>query len=467
LWRTMDDVLDASALEQVELMRSGKVSSEELVRGYLKRIERLDPKINAFVSVQARRAIAAARWKDRLQRRGPKTDLPLFHGVPIGIKDLNIVRGTVTRWGSRGLLPVILPVDDYTVQPLRRAGFVFLGKLATSEIGAMPVTEPDIHPPTRNPWSLEHSAGGSSGGSGAALAAGMLPVAQGSDGGGSIRIPSAFCHLVGLKPSRGRLRNSYGIPDRHILYTSGPMAHTVDDAAAMLDVMAEITSGRTHWAPAPPRPFAELARERPSPLQIRVLTRTPLATTHPEIAAAVERVAKELETMGHHVEEGPQLDGSVEEFAPLWQTLVGTFPLAHWKWTQPITRWLVEEGRKHPRDAMHDLHAALDARWRPILESVDLWLTPTVPQPAPRVGAFRDLPPDEGFAAAAQIAGYTAIFNLTGLPAISLPIGVTQDGRPIGLQIAGRMFSEGLLLAVARQIEERLPWRHRKPPALS
>ncbi|WP_394850034.1 amidase [Pendulispora brunnea] len=463
----MDDVLDASALEQVELLRDGKVSSEELVRGYLKRIERLDPKINAFVSVQARRAIASARWKDWLLRRNGRRDLPVFHGVPIGIKDLNIVRGTVTRWGSRGSLPVVLPVDDYTVQPLRRAGFVFLGKLATSEIGAMPVTEPDIHPPTRNPWSLDHSAGGSSGGSGAALAAGMLPVAQGSDGGGSIRIPSAFCHLVGLKPSRGRLRNAFGAPDERILYTSGPMAHTVDDVAAMLDVMSEVSFGRPHWAPPPPRPFAELARERPSGLQIRVLTRTPLADTHPEIVAAVERIAKELQALGHHVEPGPQLEGTVEEFAPLWQTLVSTFPFARWKNTQPITRWLVESSRKHPRTAMKELHASLDARWRPTLESVDLWLTPTVPQPAPRVGAFRDLPPEQAFAAAAQIAGYTAIFNLTGLPAISLPIGLTQDGRPIGLQIAGRMFSEGLLLAVARQIEERFPWRHRRAPALS
>ncbi|WP_394823564.1 amidase [Pendulispora albinea] len=459
----MDDVLDASALEQQRLLRSGRISSEELVRGYLERIERLNPRFQAFVTVSRRRALAAARWKD-VQRRRARGDLPPFHGIPTGIKDLNVVRGMVTRWGSRAVMPVWLPIDDLTVRSLRRAGFILLGKLSTSEWGAMPVTEPDIHPPTRNPWSPDHSAGGSSGGSGAALAAGMLPVAQGTDGAGSIRIPAAFCHVVGLKPSRGRLPNSLGMSDRRILHTSGPMAHTVDDAAAMLDVMAGVTIGRPHWAPPPTRPFAELAREPCKRLQIRYLTHTPLASTHPEIASAVEEAARRLADLGHAVEEGTLPEMSLEEVLPLWQYQIGTCPLTLWERTQPITRWLARAGQAlHPRDIL-ELHTALDARYLPVLESVDIWLSPTVPQPAPRIGAFGGTAPEEGFAAAAELGGYTAIFNVTGLPAMSLPLGITRDGRPFGLQISSRMFSEGVLLAVARQIEETMPWRHRRAP---
>ena len=157
-------------------------------------------------------------------------------------------------------------MDDHTTAALRRGGFVILGKLATSELGAMPVTEPDIHPPTRNPWNLWHTPGGSSGGSGAAVAGGLLPIAQGSDGAGSIRIPSAFCHLYGIKPSRGRVPNAFGKPDRDILYTCGPIARSVEDAAAMLDVLAGLDGGRPHWAPPPPRPYrALLAEQAPRP----------------------------------------------------------------------------------------------------------------------------------------------------------------------------------------------------------
>jgi amidase len=249
------------ALALAQLVRDGAISSEELVRHHLARIEALDPSLSAFVTVFDD-AVRVARRKDR-QRRARRDRLPPFHGVPIGIKDLNVVRFARTRFGSRGMPPIVLPFDDANVRPLRRAGFVILGKLSTSELGAMPVTEPAIHPPTRNPWCTAFSAGGSSGGSGAAVAAGMLPIAQGSDGAGSIRIPSSFCGLYGLKPSRGRVVNQFRFPDRRILYTSGPMARTVSDAAALLDVMAGIDTGRTHWAPRPERPFAARRRRGP------------------------------------------------------------------------------------------------------------------------------------------------------------------------------------------------------------
>jgi|CZKG01.1.fsa_nt_gi amidase len=459
------EVFGASAVEQAELVREGQLSSEELVQLYLERIAILNPRLSAFVQVFPKRALAAARSKDSKRRRG-RGELPVFHGVPIAIKDLNVVRWMPTRFGTRATPHPILPIDDRTVATLRRAGFVILGKLATSELGAMPVTEPDIHPPTRNPWAPEHSAGGSSGGSGAAVAAAMLPVAQGSDGAGSIRIPAAFCHLVGLKPSRGRLKNQFGLKDRRVLYTSGALTRTVDDAAAMLDVMAGLEEGRPHWAPRPPRPFRELAGEQPHPMKIRFTTCSPLGPTHPEIAVAVERAARVLGELGHGVEEGPPHDGTLEEFLPLFQHLTAQIPLTHRSRLQPITGWLVEPGRKlHARD-MDALHARLEARFQPLLAQAELWVTPTVAQPPPLIGSVRDLPPAEAFADAAQLGAFTALANITGQPAISLPLGLTTDGLPIGVQLAGALFTEGELLAVARQLEDAMPWKDRRAPEL-
>src|SRR6185503_16448337 len=256
----MDDVLARPALEQSALIAAGSISSEELVRAYLDRIEKVDPSVSAWTHVMRRSARADARRKDAAIRKRRGGKLPPFYGVPVAIKDLNFARGSFTRMGSRAYRWFYSPFDDKVVAQLRRGGFVLLGKVATSELGALPVTEPDIHLPTRNPWRLDITPGGSSGGSAAAVAAHMAPIALGSDGAGSIRIPSSFCHLYGIKPSRGRVPDPYGRPDQHMLSTCGPIARTVDDAAAMLDVMAGVSIGQPHWAPRPEMPFAELAR---------------------------------------------------------------------------------------------------------------------------------------------------------------------------------------------------------------
>jgi amidase len=457
-----NDILSATALEQAALIRSRALSSEELVRLYLERIDRLDPHLNAFVSCFHRRALSAARAKDAAVRAGGS--LPAFHGVPIGIKDLNVVRFAWTRMGSRATPPIYSPVDDKTTAALRRGGFVILGKLATSEVGAMPVTEPDTHPPTRNPWNVWHTAGGSSGGSGAAVAARLLPIAHGSDGAGSIRIPSAFCQLYGIKPSRGRVANAYGKKDRDILYTCGPIARSVADAAAMLDTLAGLDGGRPHWAPPPPRPYRELLGERPINLRVRVLTRPLFGTVLPEIAAAVERAAKLLGTMGHQVEEGAPPEGSLEEFLPLWQRLVADAPITLLSRAQPVTRWLVEAGRSLRAEDILALHRRLAHRLLRDLGDADIWITPTVPVPAPRVGAFAGLPPAEAFAGAAVLGAFTAIANVTGQPAASVPLGLTAEGLPVGLQIIGRPGREEEVLAVSRQFEEAAPWRSLQAP---
>ena len=448
------------ALVLAKLVREGAISSEELVRHHLARIEAMNPSLSAFVTVFDD-AVKGARRKDR-ERLRHRDSLPPFHGVPIGIKDLNVVRFTRTRFGSRGMPAIVLPCDDANVRPLRRAGFVILGKLSTSELGAMPVTEPDIHPPTRNPWSPTHTAGGSSGGSGAAVAAGMLPIAQGSDGAGSIRIPSAFCGLYGLKPSRGRIVNQFRLPDRRILYTSGPMARTVSDAAALLDVMAGIDTGRTHWAPPPARPFAA-RHATPKPLRIKVVESIGMVPTDPDILLVLRHTARILERLGHSVEEARLPESGLDEFLPIWQRLIGGIPLMRWRRAQPVTAWLREGAKGLKRREVDVLEDRLVDRFAPKFGTADLWLTPTVAVGPPPIGAWAGLPPADAFARAATLAAFTAVVNLVGLPAASIPAGISPHGLPIGVQLIGAMFRESDVLSVSWDLEEAMAWRQLAP----
>jgi len=448
------------ALVLAKLVREGAISSEELVRHHLARIEVKNPSLSAFVTVFDD-AVKVARRKDR-ERLRHRDSLPPFHGVPIGIKDLNAVRFTRTRFGSRGMPAIVLPCDDANVGPLRRAGFVILGKLATSELGAMPVIETDIHPPTRNPWSPTHTAGGSSGGSGAAVAAGMLPIAQGSDGAGSIRIPSSFCGLYGLKPSRGRIVNQFRLPDRRILYTSGPMARTVSDAAALLDVMAGIDTGRTHWAPPPARPFA-VRHATPKPLRIKVVESTGMVPTDPDILLTLRHTARILERMGHVVEEAQLPESGLDEFLPIWQRLIGGIPLMRWSRAQPVTAWLHEGAKGLKRREVDALEDRLVDRYAPEFGTADLWLTPTVAVGPPPIGAWAGLPPHDAFAEAAKLAAFTAVVNLVGLPAASIPAGLSPHGLPIGVQLIGGMFRESDVLSVSWDLEEAMAWRQLAP----
>jgi amidase len=456
------DVLQRSALDQAQLVKSGAISCEELTWMYLDVIDRKNPLISAFVDVLHEQAIREARAFDR-KRRGER---PLFWGVPIGIKDLNLARGSFTRFGSRAFERLFTPFDDATTAQLRRGGFVIIGKTATSELGSLPVTEPDIHPPTRNPWDLGVTPGGSSGGAGAAVAAGMIPIAQGSDAAGSIRIPASFCHLVGLKPSRGRVENSYSHEDSDILYSCGPITRTVDDAAAMLDIMAGITVGKPHWAPPPSRPFLELAQRPPRSLRIRFTTSIAMVDTLPDVAAAVERVARTLASLGHRVEPGTALAGSIEEFLPVWQHTAAQAPVHDWALTQRVTRWLGEHGRGLRREDVARVMAKMSRQVLEWFGDVDLWVTPTVAVAPPKIGAWRDLAPPDAFAEAVKLGVFTAPFNVSGQPAISLPAGMTRTGHPIGVQIVGRQNADATVLAVARQIEDALPWAGVEAPAI-
>lgn len=454
-------LLRSSALEQARLVREGTISSEELTRLYLERIAELNPRLSAFVSVMGERALRAARQKDRERSLRDPRGLPLFHGVPIGIKDLNGVRGAFRRLGSRAFRYLFSPMDDASVARIRRGGFVILGKLATPELGAMPVTEPDIHPPTRNPWDLSVTSGGSSGGAAAAVAAELLPIAQGNDGAGSIRIPASFCHLFGFKPSRGRVPNPFERSKRP-LASCGPIARFVDDAAAMLDVQAgtcERRGGREGES------FLSLARRDPGRLRVRFTTRSSVWSATPEISQAVERVAATLARLGHDVEPGPAPDGQAIEFLPLFRRFFAAVPVLRSSLLQPFTRWL-REGELLGSEALERHQLLLEQRALSWFGDADIWLTPTVPIAPPKVGSWRTLSPEQILEWAAPFAAFTAVFNVTGQPAATLPVGISREGHPIGVQLAGRPFSDGTVLAMSRQLEEAMPWSSRHAPAL-
>lgn len=455
------DLLELPALEQARLIARRDISSEELTRLYLSRIERLNSRLQAFVQVWPEAAIKSAREKDATVRAGGS--LPAFHGVPMGIKDLNLVRGRVTRFGSRAVA-IPSPVDCRTTSALRRAGFVLVGKTSTSELGALPVTEPGNHPPTRNPWDPARAAGGSSGGAASAVAAAMLPLAHASDGGGSIRIPSALNHLFGIKPSRGRVPNAYWLPDRNILYTCGPIARTVDDAAAMLDVLSGLDVGRPHWLPPPPLRFASLCREEPAGLRVGLVLENPLARVHPRIQEATLAVARLLEEMGHRVEERRPPNTSVEEFLPVWAYQVAQAPVFFRHRLQPVTRWLRDSGNKLRGAQVLAIQERITRELMAMMDGVDILLSPTVGVPTPEVGAFRGLPPPEAFMAASALGVFTAPANVTGAPAANIPAGLMDDRWPVGVQVSARPGEDARVLSVSRALQAAIPWAHRWAP---
>ncbi len=437
------DLLDLSASEQARELQKGSISCLELTNLYLERIEKLNSQVNAFTHVAPRRARWAAKQWDRLHRKGdaPKSTLS---GVPTGIKDLALVRGMPTRFGSRAVPPITTATDSLGVKRIRKAGMIITGKLATSEFGAMPVTEPDTHPPTRNPFQLDHTAGGSSGGTGAAIAGGLLPIAQGSDGAGSIRIPSAICHLVGLKTSRGMISHITPVDTEMRLAGIGPLARSVEDLSAFLDAI-------TDW----PNDFhGRYKKEVPKGLRIRLTTETPICATAPEYQEAAKSVAAMLAEGGGEVSEHNWLDVEIDEFLVLWKRLLANTPHLFESRLQPITLWLRTEGKKIAPEKAIATRIRLEEETLNWFGDADLWVSPTMAMRPPKIGAWKDEDPEQSFRNVIGMGAYTAVFNVSGQPAISVPMGFDSEGLPIGVQIAGRVGSDALLLQVAHAIEQ-------------
>lgn len=443
------------------MLRAGEISSEEITKACLERVERLNPSLEAFVLVFRRSAMRQARKFDKLMRKASGADLPLFAGVPTGIKDIDPVRFSFTRFGSRHTRYVWTPKDSVVTKLFRKAGFVFVGKLATSEFAIMPITETEIHPPCRNPWNTNHTPGGSSGGSASAVAAGLLPVAHASDGAGSIRIPAAFCHLYGLKPSRDLLPNFYKPVDQYGLSTVNSVTHTVADTAMILDALQ-----KRQYDPAAPPEDSLFARSQrpPGRLRIRYCVNTPVCSVDPFIAESVIEVAKVLEGLGHDVEETIMPDGSVDEFLPSWCRQAANIPVFRDSLLQPALQWLRQEGRKISKKDAWERAEMLEGRVLDWFGGIDILLTPTVPRTPPEVGYWRGMPGKEAFESIIPLGAFTAMFNMSGQPAASIPVGVTENQLPFGVQLVGQRGQDALILSLSQQLETAIPWRQRKSP---
>lgn len=441
----MDDVITRSAIAQSALVRDGQLSVESLTRAYLARVERLDHRFNAFAQYAPDHALATARALDRARARDRSIARAPLWGVPTAMKDIHLAKGMFARLGSRSFRYFWSPVDDVSTAAVRRAGMVIMGKLATSELAILPVIDHDLHPPTRNPWDVSRYSGGSSGGSSAAISAGMMPVAVASDGAGSIRIPAAFCGLIGHKPTRDLVPNPFARFEALSLSVIGPHARSVDDAAALLDVLRAEDRGT---------PFAETVKRPPSRLRVRFTTKNPVVDTEAPIADAVRRVARALESLGHDVEESLPFEGTIEEFLPMFQYLAHGMFVPRASLLQPVTKWLRESGKRVSLDealARRDMFRARVDAW---MGNCDVFLTPTVARYAPTVGAWSAHSPEDLFREAAPLGAFTAVFNASGNPATTIPLWSDGVALPAGVQLVGGRGRDAMLLSLARVLLE-------------
>ena len=468
----MSELHDLTALEQLDRLRRDEITPRDLAEHYLERISRLDAGLGAFVTVDAERALERA---DAVAGT-PRTSA--LWGLPIAEKDLWRTAGVPTRFGSRAFADFVPDESDEIVTALQQAGTVSLGKTNTPEFGMPSYTEPQANAPARTPYDLGRGAGGSSGGAAVAVAAGLLPFAPGSDGGGSIRIPAASTGLVGLKPSRGRIPAGAGFSDAAGLVVPGPLARTVSDAALMLDGL--VAAAPYRYATAAPTwdggAFLNAAVRGEGRFQLGVSTWSPWQTAYeltiaPEARAALEAATTEFAAMGHGLEEFglPDEDGYAPAFRTVWQAGASGIPVegdaVHA--LEPLTRWLVERGRaigaRELSDALTWL-AGFERRLITAFHPYDAVLTPTLALTPRPLGWYDAEDGERNFAQQVQFTPFTSMVNVAGLPAITLPVSVTPEGLPMGVQLIGRPGGEHVLLALGAQLERRVRWQRRHPP---
>jgi amidase len=470
-----NDLMLRPAVDLAEMVRAGEVSARELVEISLGRIEELNPQLNAFVEIDGERALAAAAQIKAGDERP-------FAGVPIAIKNNRPVSGYRLTIGCSLMAEHVADYDHNITRRLKDAGFVIVGTTTLPEYGILPVSEARLFGPTRNPWDLGRTPGGSSGGAAAAVASGMVPVAHGNDGGGSIRIPAACCGLVGLKPTRGRISPAPELGDSS-LGIDGVLTRTVADTAAILDVLAGYETGDATWAPPPSEPFARSAGPRPGRLRIAATTLPPIpeATVDPQCARAVADAAELLGSLGHEVVEVDppwQIEGISELFGAVFSVhislqiaysgmVAGREPTA--EDMEPMS-WAIYS-MVGKMNALEGMGAAvrLQAFARQLvsfLAPYDALLTPALAERPLPLGSLDTAAPEpmSTFTRSGLFTPFTPIFNASGQPGISLPLYQGDDGLPLGVQLVGRPAGEGALLALASQLEEALPWSARRSP---
>ncbi|MET3566468.1 amidase [Leifsonia sp. 563] len=473
----MADLHELTALALWQELQSGRVSPRELATHYLDRIERLNPELGAFVTVTREQALERA---DEVAERVPKT-APLW-GLPSGDKDLWMRAGVPTGFGSRAMAGFVPGASDEIVETLDAAGAVSLGKTNAPEFGLPAYTESLAAPPARNPWNPDLGAGGSSGGAAVAVAAGMLPFAPGSDGGGSIRIPAAACGLVGLKPSRGLVPAGSGIESLAGLVVDGPIARTTADAALLLDGIIAKRNGRIdhHYTLRAPYdddgPFLGTAVRGEGRFQLGVMTTSAWDSAYdirisPEAREALAVAVDAVSALGHGVEETalePD-DTYAPAFRTIWQAGAARIPAEGETLAllEPLTAWLVGRGRALSARELSEALSALTAYERSFirqLSSFDAVLTPAMALTPRPVGWYDQEDGERNFEQQVQYTPFTSMLNVTGLPAIVLPVSQTADGLPMGVQLIGRPGGERTLLSLAAQLERRLRWTDRRPP---
>jgi Asp-tRNA(Asn)/Glu-tRNA(Gln) amidotransferase A subunit family amidase len=438
---------------------NGEISAQEACRAALDTLEAENPRINAVVAWDGERAMAEARQRDGLPHvwRGP------LHGVPFTAKDLNDATPYPTTYGCRAFADNVPTSDASCVARLRRAGAVLIGKTNTPELGARPTTENELFGATRNPHDTARTPGGSSGGAAAALAAGIGTLAQGSDGGGSIRIPAACCGVVGHKPTRGLVSGAPATYDSWEGFaTNGPMARSVAECAVMLEVMAGSEPGDAYFPPPHDGAFAAACAEDPSPLRIGVVREPPVGTLDPELGAIFDAALETLTGMGHRLEVAEAPLAAL--LAPFETIVLGqtaayrqVVPPERWVQLEPMTREAAEDGELIGTGQYVQAVAAARRGAAVLLDALapyELLVSPVLTRAAVPLDEF---PVDAGrrqcWRAYIEWHSYTVPFNVTGQPALSLPCGTTAEGLPVGLQIAGPPGADALVLALGAALE--------------
>jgi amidase len=470
----MDALAFLPATELAARIRDRAVSAREVVEACVRRVESLDPEIGAFVELDAERALAEAEAI-------PAGDERAFAGVPVAVKANTPVAGLCMNSASRFLAGHRPTHSAYLVRRLRAAGFVVVGTTNMPEFGILPTTEPRHTGPTRNPWDLGRTPGGSSGGSAAAVAAGLVPIAHGNDGGGSIRIPAACCGLVGLKPSRGRISRGPDLGDSY-LGVDGVLTRSVVETALLLDALSGYEPGDATWAPRPAEPFTLALRRDPGKLRIAMTLDNPVGVeADAEVVHGLHTTAAALRELGHDVvEDAPGLPGadSLEIFLQVFgphvalgigfgEVLAGRPPDDDE--IEPLTRMVMERARAQSATSYLTALAQLQLLARHMVAffaDYDLLLTPVLAQRPLPIGELHgcgDDPADD-LLRAGRFAPYTWLFNLTGQPAIALPAGFGEDGLPSGIQLVGHPLGEETLLQVGAQLEAAQPWAAHRPP---
>lgn len=464
----------STAIELAAALRARRISALELLDACLAAVEARNPELNALVWRDDEGARATARAADKRIAAGEEAP---FLGVPIPIKDLTAVAGWPLTYGSHGAPEGLGEESELVVEGLQRAGFVLCGRTNTPEFGPLTVAENSRYGNTLNPWDTGRASGGSSGGASAAVAGGMFPLAHANDGGGSIRIPAAYCGLVGLKSSRGR------IPRRAQTWmgavVEGTITRTIADAAATLDVASGPDPLAWYNAPAPRRPYAEEAGAEVGPLRIGLMAEAPLGIpTDPDCAAAAREAAALLEEVGHEVAE-VEVGTISEEMTPDFVTMtvggIADYDGVDWDKVELHSRHAYETATE--RVGAYEYVAAVQrlerlsrrevARWG---RDFDLLLTPTsaiLPPPTGSILAAQHAAPEQPVFDTVRSVCFTAFGNITGLPSISLPLHWNEDGLPVGTMLTGAPFDEATLIRVGAQLEAARPWVERRPAAFA